>query len=72
MESNPVSDFSPSCKHSAHLAFISGAMYCYRTKSPLEAMSFVLKNIHADLYLPNEVIIVKVAISIFASFEGYM
>ena len=35
-------------------------------------MSFVLENIHAELHLLNEVIIVKVAISIFASFEGYM
>jgi hypothetical protein len=35
-------------------------------------MSFVLENIHAELHLLNEVIVVKVAISIFAGFEGYM
>ena len=35
-------------------------------------MSFVLKNIHTELYLPNEIVIVKVAALIFAGFEGYM
>ena len=35
-------------------------------------MSFVLKNIHAELHLLNEIIVVKVAVSIFACFEGYM
>ena len=34
-------------------------------------MSFVLKNIHAELHLLNEIIIVEVAILIFSGFEGY-
>jgi hypothetical protein len=34
-------------------------------------MSVVFENIHAELHLLNEVIVVKVAISIFACFEGY-
>ena len=35
-------------------------------------MSFVLKNVHAELHLLNKVIVVKVAVLIFTSFEGYM
>ncbi len=34
-------------------------------------MSFVLENIHAELHLLNGIVIVKVAVSIFACFEGY-